>query len=158
MPGTGTTTVRTGPAPRPFCTVVAYGPHVTAPDPRDPLAAFDPDLVSAVARETGGDADALRSLLRGHQESVRELPGVADLVYEWRRRFDDGVVVRTGTAFCCAVRPVVWSEFADALGIEDADRERLAAVHDRQARRTARAEDADPSAFDGRAAVVLTRE
>lgn len=131
---------------------------MTASDARDPLAAFDPDLVSAVARETGGDADALRSLVRRHQESVRELPGVADLVYEWRRRFDDGVVVRTEAVFCCAVRPVVWSEFADALGIDDDERDRLALVHDRQARRTARREGADGSAFDGRAAVVLTRE
>ena len=131
---------------------------MTDPDARDPLSAFDPDLVSSVAGETGGDPDALRSLLRRHQESVRELPGVDDLVYEWRRTFDDAVVVRTAAAFCCAVRPVVWSEFAAALGVTDDDRERLAAVHDRQARRTAGEAGADPSAFDDRAAVVLTRE
>jgi len=131
---------------------------VTDPDTRDPLAAFDADLLSAVAEETGGDPDALRSLVRRHQESVRELPGVADLVYEWRRVFDDAVVVRTDSAFCCAVRPVVWSEFADALGIDDEERDRLALVHDRQARRTADAAGADGSAFDDRAAVVLTRK
>lgn len=131
---------------------------MTSPDTRDPLAAFDADLVSAVAEETGGDPDALRSMLRRHQESVRALPGVTDLVYEWRRVFDDAVVVRTEGVFCCAVRPVVWSEFADALGLGDDERERIAAVHDRQARRTARTEGADVSAFDDRAAVVLTRE
>lgn len=131
---------------------------MTSPDARDPLDAFDPDLVSAVATETGSDAEALRSLLRRHQESVRDLPGVADLVYEWRRTFDDAVVVRTGSAFYCAVRSAVWSEFADALGLDEAERERLAAVHDRQARRIARTEAVDESAFDGRAAVVLTRE
>ena len=131
---------------------------MTSPDARDPLSAFAPDLVSAVATETGGDADALRSLLRRHQESVRDLPGVADLVYEWRRVLDAAVVVRTGRVFCCAVRPAVWQEFADALGGADEERERLVAVHDRQARRIARAEGADGSAFDGRAAVVLARE
>lgn len=131
---------------------------MTGPDASDPLAAFDADLVSSVARETGSDPHALRSLLRRHQESVRALPGVADLVYEWRRTLDDAVVVRTDGAFCCAVRPVVWSEFADALDIGDDERERLALVHDRQARRTARTEGVDVSAFDDRAAVVLTRE
>lgn len=131
---------------------------MTSPDARDPLDAFDPDLVSSVAGETGGDVDALWSLLRRHQESMRDLPGVADLVYEWRRVFDDAVVVRTERLFCCAVRPVVWSEFADALGLDDEERERLVAVHGRQARRTARREGADERAFDGRAAVVLTRE
>lgn len=131
---------------------------MTSPDARDPLDAFDPDLVSSVAAETGCDADALRSLLRRHQESVRDLPGVDDLVYEWRRVFDDAVVVRTGSVFCCAVRPAVWSEFADALALEDEERERLVTVHDRQARRTARIEGADETAFDDRAAVVLARE
>lgn len=131
---------------------------MTRPAPRDPLAAFDPEVVSAVAEATGGDTDALRSLVRRHQESVRDLPGVADLVYEWRRTSNDALVVRTEEAFCCAVRPVVWSEFADALSLSAADRDRLAAVHDRQARRTARREGVDASAFDDRAAVVLTRE
>ncbi len=81
-----------------------------------------------------------------------------DLVYEWRRVFDDAVVVRTGDLFCCAVRPVVWTEFADALGLEADEREALALAHDRQARRSARDEGADTSAFDDRAAVVLARE
>jgi hypothetical protein len=131
---------------------------VPSPAVRDPLDAFDPDLVSSVAAETGGSADALRSLLRRHQESVRDLPGVDDLVYEWRRALDDAVVVRTPELFCCVVRPVVWSEFADALGLDGEERERLVAVHDRQARRIARAEGASERAFGGRAAVVLTRE
>ena len=131
---------------------------MTSPDAPDPLAAFDPDLVSSVAAETGTDPDVLRSLLRRHQESVRELPGVADLVYEWRRVFDDAVVVRTDELFCCAVRPVVWTEFADALGLGTDEREALALVHDRQARRTAGREGAEDSTFDDRAAVVLARE
>jgi hypothetical protein len=130
---------------------------VTGPDAPDPLAAFDPDLVSSVAAETGTDPDALWSLLRRHQESVRELPGVADLVYEWRRVFDDALVVRTDRVFCCAVHPVVWSEFADALGVGDEEREALELVHDRQARRIARPGDTHDSPFDGRAAVVLVR-
>lgn len=131
---------------------------MTSPDAPDPLAAFDTELVSSVAAKTGTDPDALRSLLRRHQESVRELPGVADLVYEWRRVFDDAVVVRTDDLLCCAVRPVVWTEFADALGADADEREALALIHDRQARRTAREEGVDSSAFDGRAAVVLARE
>lgn len=131
---------------------------MTSSDVRDPLAAFDPDVVSAVAEATDVDPEALWSLVRRHQEAVRALPGVADLVYEWRRVFADAVVVSTETAFCCAVRPVVWTEFADALSLSDDERERLVAVHDRQARLIAREEGAAPSAFDDHAAVVLTRE
>ena len=59
--------------------------------------------------------------------------------------------------FCCAVHPVVWSEFADALGVGDEEREALELVHDRQARRIARPGGTDDSPFDGRAAVVLVR-
>jgi hypothetical protein len=130
---------------------------VPGSDVPDPLAVFDPVVVSSVAEETGVDPDALWSTLRRHQETVRELPGVADLVHEWRRVFDDALVVRTERVFCCAVRPVVWSEFADALGIGDEEREALELVHDRQARRIVRAGGADVSPFDGRAAVVLAR-
>ena len=131
---------------------------MTSPDAPDPLVAFDPDVVSSVAAETGTDPETLWGLLRRHQESVQELPGVADLVYGWRRAFDDAVVVRTDDLFCCAVRPVVWSEFADALGLGADERRSLALLHDRQARRTAREEGADVAAFDDRAAVVLARE
>jgi hypothetical protein len=131
---------------------------VTRPVPRDPLAAFDPEIVSAVAEVTEGDVEALWSLVRRHQEAVRDLPGVTDLVYEWRRTLDETLVVRTEEAFCCAVRPVVWSEFAAALSLSAIERDRLEAVHDRQARRIERQEGVDASSFDGRAAVVLTRE
>jgi hypothetical protein len=128
------------------------------PDPRDPLVPFDDDIIAAVADRTDADPDRLRTLLRRHQESARDLPGIDNLVYEWRKYLPyDPVVARTDEAFHCVVLPEVWADFADALDIDDADFERLLAVHDRQARRAAedRGESTEP--FDGATPMLLTR-
>lgn len=131
----------------------------TETDARDPLAPFDPDIVEAVAERTDTDPGHLRELLRRHQESARDLPGVDNLVYEWRRYLPyDPVVARTDEAFHCVVLPSVWADFADSLDIDDADFERLLAVHDRQARRAAEARGESTEPFDGATPMLLTRE
>jgi hypothetical protein len=131
----------------------------TEPDVRDLLAPFDDDIIAAVAERTGTEPAHLRGLLGRHQQSVRDLPGVDNLVYEWRKYLPyDPVVARTETAFHCVVLPEVWGDFADTLDIDDADFERLLAVHDRQARRSAEARGASTEPFDGATPMILTRE
>jgi hypothetical protein len=126
---------------------------------RDPLAPFEDAVFEAVAERTGADPASLRALVRRHQESARDLPGVDDLVYEWRKFLPyDPVVARTDDAFHCVVLPEVWDDLADALDLDDGERERLLAVHDEQARRAAAARDESTDVFDGATPVVLTRE
>lgn len=116
---------------------------------RDPLAAFDPEVLSA----TDTDADRLRTLARRHQETVRENPGVENLVYEWRRGYpSNSLVERTPAAYYLLVAERAWAEFGDALGLDDAERDLLRALHVRQFA----AAVGDPA--DGeRAPMVLTR-
>jgi hypothetical protein len=126
---------------------------------RDPLAPFDADIVESVAERTDTDPAHLRDLLRRHQVTARDLPGIDNLVYEWRRYLPyDPVVARTDEAFHCVVLPEVWGDFADALDIDDSDLERLLAVHDRQARRAAEARGEPTDPFDGATPMLLTRE
>jgi hypothetical protein len=103
---------------------------------RDPLSLFDDAVVAAVARERGLDPTALRSLVCRHQEAVRSLPGVDDLVYEWRQAFaTDPLLERRPDAYYLALPGHVWPEFAAGL---DADGDELAAirdVHERHVRR-----------------------
>lgn len=73
-------------------------------------------------------ADALARI----GESVRDYPGIHDLVYEYRRAFRfDPLVARHGDAYYCCVPPRVWPEFADAADLSDAERTACLAVHDR---------------------------
>lgn len=121
--------------------------------PRDPLAAFDRETIERTAA-ADLPADDLARLVARHQESVRNLPGVEDIVYEWRNHFQgDPLVHRTPDVYVLALPARVWEEFADALGLEGAELEALRSVHDRQARAHADEE----SRFDGAAAMVLTR-
>lgn len=125
---------------------------------RDPLVPFDADILEAVAERTGTGPARLRDLLRRHQESARDMPGVDNLVYEWRKYLPyDPVVARTDEAFHCVVLPEVWGDFADVLDVDDADFERLLAVHDRQARRAAEARGEPTEPFDGATPMILTR-
>lgn len=124
----------------------------------DLLAPFDDEVVAAVAERTGTSTAELRTLLRRHQESAREFPGVDNLVYEWRKYLPyDPVVARTDAAFHCVVLPEVWGDFGDALGVDDSEFERLLAVHDRQARRAAEERGEDTAVFDGGTPMLLTR-
>jgi len=121
-------------------------------DERDPLAAFDPDVVDAVAADHDLAASGLRDLASRHQESMRDLPGIDDLVYEWRTQFhDDPMVERTETAYYLTVREHVWEEFADALDLSERELGALQALHDRQLHAAV-----EPSG--GGVAIVLTRE
>ncbi|MFB6305070.1 MAG: hypothetical protein ABEH47_07880 [Haloferacaceae archaeon] len=96
---------------------------------RDPLAAFDAAAFDAVAF----DAQRLRRLARRHQETVRENPGVDDIVYEWRRAYPhQPLVERTDAAYYLLVEPAAWREFGDALGLDGAARDALRALHARQ--------------------------
>jgi hypothetical protein len=123
-------------------------------DTRPPLSPFDDETFATVASETGLGADPLRDLTRRHQEGVRDLPGVDDIVYEWRNHFHlDPLVVRTETAYVLALPDHVWEEFAEGLAASGEAMAALKSVHDRQARRLA----ADTDRFEGDRAVVLTR-
>ncbi|MFC7195270.1 hypothetical protein ACFQL4_12360 [Halosimplex aquaticum] len=63
---------------------------------RDELAAFDEAVLAEAADEHGVSADRLADLVRTHQSNVRDLPGVEDIVYEWRNYFHrDPLVGRT---------------------------------------------------------------
>jgi hypothetical protein len=123
-------------------------------DPRPPLAAFDDDSFETVADETTLDAGALRDVTERHQESVRELPGVDDIVYEWRNHFHmDPLVYRTDRVYVLALPAHVWDEFGDRLDLGDDDLAALKSVHDRQARRMV----PDGDRFEADEAVVLGR-
>lgn len=123
-------------------------------DDRDPLAVFEDHVIGDVATESGADPAVLRDRVRHHQVSMRELPGIEDLVYEWRNLFHrDPLVERTDAAYVLVVREHVWEEFGDRLELTADELEQLRAVHARQAREyaenTDRLDDDEP--------IVLTR-
>ena len=127
---------------------------------REELAAFDDDLLrSAIA---GVGADRLAALAREHQAGIRELPGVDDIVYEWRRGLPwDPVLFRSPEVYVLALPDRVWAEFLGELGTGNPEADALRELHDRQARRTLEGvdrPDADAAAaLDTHAAMVLTR-
>lgn len=124
----------------------------------DPLAAFDDDIVGAVSTETGLSASRLREALRRQQEHARSLPGVDDLVYEWRRFLPyDPLVRRDETAYYLVFTPSVWAEFGEQLSFDDGTLAAARAVHERQLRRVLTRHGEDTSVVDGGAAMVLTR-
>jgi hypothetical protein len=97
---------------------------------RDPLSPFEEQVFAAVARDQGVSAAALRGLVRRHQELVRRLPGVDDVVYEWRRNSpDDPVVVRRPDVYYLSVAEHVWPEYVEALGLDGEEAAALRAVH-----------------------------
>jgi len=125
---------------------------------RDELDAFDADLLAAVAEERDVDVERLRTLARTHQSNVRDLPGVDDIVYEWRNQFHlDPLLVRTTATYYLALPAHVWDEFAESLGATDVERDALVALHERQARQDADTVGLDVGRLDGDEAVVLTR-
>jgi hypothetical protein len=121
---------------------------------RDPLAPFDDDVFAAVARAHDVPEAALRDLVRRHQELVRRLPGVDDIVYEWRNAFpNDPVIERRPDVYYLSVAGTVWPEYAASLGLGDREAAALQAVHRRQL-------DASVGGLPtgDRGAMVLTRE
>jgi len=124
------------------------------PEDRPPLAAFDDETFEEVTAETELDAADLRTLARRHQEGVRELPGVDNIVYEWRNHFHmDPLVHRTDAVYVLALADHVWEEFADRLDLSSTERDALKTLHDRQARALATSTDR----FESDDAFVLTR-
>lgn len=121
----------------------------------DELRPFDADVVTETAAEYGVDEATLTDAVRAHQQSVAELPGVENLVYEWRKQYGAPVVERTERVYYLVVPDWVWGEFGDSLGIGDRILDALVDVHRRTV--TART-DAAPSPPDGQAYVALDRK
>lgn len=119
---------------------------------RDPLDAFEDTVIETVARERGLELSVLRELVRRQQQTVRNLPGVDDIVYEWRKAFaTDPLVERRGDSYFLAVPNHVWPEFATALSVSTDELNALRAVHDRQFRAVLGDEAGDNDAL------ILTR-
>lgn len=77
----------------------------------------------------------LRDLVRKQQEVVRSLPGVDDIVYEWRKAFaTDPLVECRPDAYYLSVPGHVWPEFASSLSASSEELNAVRAVHDRQFR------------------------
>jgi hypothetical protein len=123
---------------------------------RDPLAPFDEAVIESVAADHDLESERLRALLGRHQEQMRELPGVENLVYEWRKLLPrDPLVERREAVYLLVVEPNVWPQFADALGVGTNALAAVKAVHERQL--SVVVGDDAPSA-DDREAMVVTRE
>jgi len=98
----------------------------------DLLSPFDDDVIRAVAGANDIEEDRLRTALEDHQRTMRETPGVEDLVYEWRKRFDDAVLLRTPDTFYVSVREGIWREYGDHLELDDRLLGAVVAVHQEQ--------------------------
>lgn len=123
-------------------------------DTRDPLAAFDDDIIDRVADRFELSSDELRDLVVRHQQQARTNPGVEDLVYEWRTQFHESPLLhQTPAAYYLRLREHVWDQFADALDISEVHLDALFDVHEEQARAVTGAE-----IKDGERLMVLTRE
>ena len=121
---------------------------------RDPLAAFDEAVLEAVAQEFDERVETVDALVRRHQALVRRLPGVDDVVYEWRTTFpNDPVVERRPDAYYLSLPASVWPEYVAALSLSETESAVLRAVHRRQ---FDAAVGGRPSGDRG--AMVLTRE
>jgi len=98
----------------------------------DLLAPFDHAVLRTVADENDVEFGVLREALEDHQRTMRENPGVEDLVYEWRKQYDDPVLRRTESTFVVAVPPTVWEEYGEYLDFGDALLAAVTAVHQEQ--------------------------
>jgi len=120
------------------------------------LAPFDVAVIRTTARDNDVEEPALRDAVTAHQRTMRETPGVEDLVYEWRKQYDDPVIARTAAVFIVAVPPTVWEEYGDYLELETEMLRALAAVHGEQ---TVRHADATLAGMaDGHAPIVVGRQ
>ena len=125
---------------------------------RDELAAFEERVIDAVAADHAVEPGRLTELVRTHQANVRDLPGVEDIVYEWRNYFhQDPLVGQTPAVYYLALPDHVWEEFTEDLGVGEAERDALLAVHDRQARAASDEDGVEVARLDADAALVLTR-
>lgn len=115
---------------------------------------FDDAILVATAADHDVDRGELAELVGRHQSAAATLPGIEDLVYEWRKQYDDAVVERTPGWYYLCVPEWVWGEFADHLDAGERDLAALVEVH----RRTVVARtgaNTDPP--DGRTYVAFDR-
>ncbi|MFB6308242.1 MAG: hypothetical protein ABEH35_02840 [Haloarculaceae archaeon] len=115
--------------------------------------AFDRTVLAAVATEHGIGEERLRELVEDHQAGIEELPGVENLVYEWRKQFDGTVVEQTDSTYYLAVPDWVWNEFGDRLDLGEDELAALATVHERQVQARTDADGPD----DGETYLLLER-
>jgi len=120
------------------------------------LSPFDEKLIAQVANANDIEVERLETAVADHQRTMRENPGVEDLVYEWRKQYDDPVLLRRPDVFIVAVPPAVWEEYAEYLEFEDDLLAAVTAVHQEQTIRTDAVELADLSGRD--TTLVATRE
>jgi hypothetical protein len=119
------------------------------------LAPFDVAVIRTTAQHNDVEESALREALADHQRTMQENPGVEDLVYEWRKQYDDPVVARTESVFIVAVPPTVWEEYGDYLDLDESLLGAVAAVHQEQ---TTRTEDATLDGVpEGHTVIVVGR-
>ena len=116
---------------------------------------FDDDVIRNVAEANDVALEPLEAAVADHQGTMRENPGVEDLVYEWRKQYDDPVLLREPGLFIVAVPPTVWDEYGSFLDLEDDLLCALVAVHREQ---TLRTDGVDLNRLpDGYATVVVRR-
>jgi hypothetical protein len=88
---------------------------------------------------------------------MRDLPGVEDLVYEWRTRYRDPLLARRPEAYYLMLPPDVWEEFDTVLEYDDPVLQALRAVHTRRTHRDLDERSTSPLG-DHAQAIVIVRE
>lgn len=122
----------------------------------DLLSPFDEEVIRGVASENGIDVAPLRETLADHQRTMRQNPGVEDLVYEWRRQYDDPVLARRESEYIVSVPPTVWEQYGDYLDIDRALLRSVTAAHQEQ---TLRKRDISLAGIPAdHAALIVSRE
>ena len=120
----------------------------------DPLAPFDDERIERTAESFGIDAPRLRACLTEHHDHAAAVPGIDELVMEWRRFLPyDPLVARTDDAYLLAVEPSIWTEFGQQLSLSESELQAVKSVHDARARRAV----TDEKRFDGYDGMVLAR-
>ena len=120
------------------------------------LSPFDEKLIAQVARANDIEVERLETAVADHQRTMRETPGVEDLVYEWRKQYEGPVLLREPTVFIVGVPPTVWDEYGHYLDLAEDMLRALAAVHQEQ---TLRTDGVDLSGLpDGHAIIVVGRD
>ncbi|MGM0592624.1 MAG: hypothetical protein ACQETI_13560 [Halobacteriota archaeon] len=100
-------------------------------------ATFD-EPIETVARDHQVDQTELRTLVARHQDLVADLPGVEDIVYEWRKTLPrNPLVERRRAAYYLLVDERIWREYARALSFEGEELTAVEAVHRLTLRRVA---------------------
>jgi broad specificity phosphatase PhoE len=116
----------------------------------DDTPLFADDTVESAAADAGVAPGELRALIERHQTGMRELPGIDELVYEWRKTLrEDPLLFADTEAYYVAVARRIWRQFADAHDMTDAEFEALLSVHDAAVR--AAVESVDDADLDSSA-------